>query len=114
MSRIRFDQLFKQYLEEFLTPLGRVQRNREIPGEPAFIDLWFEPTPAPEIQPNQLGLLGRLTHTASVIEPYHPPPTWTNFAVACSSCSTSRPKSSDRPTGMTAPSPNPNSPDCGY
>jgi hypothetical protein len=66
--------LFKQYLEEFLTPLGRVQRNREIPGEPAFIDLWFEPTAAPEIQPDQLGLLGRLTHTASVIEPYHRPP----------------------------------------
>jgi len=33
MSRIRFDQLAKQYLEEFLEPLGTVQRNWEVPGE---------------------------------------------------------------------------------
>ncbi len=50
MSRIRFDQLAKQYLEGFLQPLGEVKRNMEIPGEPKSVDIWFNPTtPTTEI-----------------------------------------------------------------
>jgi predicted transposase YdaD len=34
MTQTPFDQMSKQYLEEFLAPFGVVQRQYEIPGEP--------------------------------------------------------------------------------
>lgn len=75
MSRIRFDQLAKQYLEEFLEPLGTVQRSLEVPGEPKFVDVWF--TPAPEIDQSapKLGLLNRIVTTPCLLEPFRNAPT---------------------------------------
>ncbi|NJR57526.1 MAG: hypothetical protein HC769_00890 [Cyanobacteria bacterium CRU_2_1] len=73
MSRIRFDQLSKQYLEDFLDPLCRVQRNLEVPGEPKYIDLWF--TPASPSTSVDLGLLQRIARTPCLLEPFHNPPT---------------------------------------
>ncbi len=75
MSRIRFDQLAKQYLEDFLEPLGEIQRNLEVPGEPKFVDIWFTPiipTPEPSID---LGLLNFIATTPCLIEPFHNAPT---------------------------------------
>jgi hypothetical protein len=46
MTQIPFDQLAKEYLQELLSPLGQVERSLEIPGEPKFIDVWFQPDPA--------------------------------------------------------------------
>jgi hypothetical protein len=43
MTQSPFDSLAKQYLEDFLTPIGTVEREYEIPGESKFVDVWFTP-----------------------------------------------------------------------
>ena len=43
MSQSPFDDLFKQYLEDFLAPIGTVERQYEIPGETKYVDVWFRP-----------------------------------------------------------------------
>jgi Domain of unknown function (DUF4351) len=73
MTRFRFDQFSKQYLEELLTPLGEVTIGRELLGEARQIDVWFVPHPQSEIVPD-LGLLGRLSNTPCLLEPYRSPP----------------------------------------
>ena len=75
MSRIRFDQLAKQYLEEFLEPLGTVQRNLEVPGKPKFVDVWFTPAPETSASANPLGLLSRIATTPCLLEPFRNAPT---------------------------------------
>ncbi len=75
MTRTPFDQFSKQFLEEFLAPLGTVQINYEIPGEPRWVDIWFEPTTPPPLPAASLGLLGRIAATPCLIEPYRKQPT---------------------------------------
>lgn len=75
MSRLRFDQLAKQYLEEFLEPLGTVQRNLEIPGEPKFVDAWFVPHSESSALIQNLGLLSRIATTPCLLEPFSSAPT---------------------------------------
>ncbi|MEM9093262.1 MAG: flagellar assembly protein H, partial [Cyanobacteria bacterium P01_F01_bin.53] len=60
MSRIRYDQYFKEHIDEWLTGLGRIERSYEIPGEPLFIDLWFQPNESAVGQAVGLGLLGEI------------------------------------------------------
>jgi len=74
MTRIRFDQLAKQYLEEFLQPLGIVQRNLEVPGESKFVDVWFVPAERPDSTACDLGLLTHITSTACLLEPFRNSP----------------------------------------
>jgi Domain of unknown function (DUF4351) len=73
MTRFRFDQFSKQYLEELLTPLGEVTIGKELLGEARQIDVWFVPNPQSKIVPD-LGLLGRLSNTPCLLEPYRSPP----------------------------------------
>lgn len=75
MTRIPFDQLSKQFLQEFLTPLGTVERSLEVPGEPKFVDIWFQPSPQPNRSSVDLGLLGRVATTACALEPFRNLPT---------------------------------------
>jgi hypothetical protein len=75
MTRIRFDQLAKQYLEGFLEPLGTVQRNLEVPGESKFVDVWFTPTSVAIEPPPDLGLLSRIVLTPCLLEPFRNAPT---------------------------------------
>jgi hypothetical protein len=77
MSQTPFDQLAKDFLTEFLSPLGRAERSLEIPGEAKFVDVWFEPAAQPEVDPQTLGLLGRIASTSCLIEPFHNPPSRT-------------------------------------
>lgn len=77
MTQIPFDQLAKEFLKEFLTPLGRAERSLEVPGESKFVDVWFEPALQPTIDSDTLGLLGRIATTPCLIEPFHNPPTRT-------------------------------------
>ncbi len=74
MTRIRFDQFSKLFLEELLTPLGTVERNLEVPGEARFVDVWFIPSPQPPDTPRPLGLLGRIASTPCLLEPFRNPP----------------------------------------
>lgn len=72
MSQIPFDQLSKQYLEEFLSPLGEVKRSLEIPGESKFVDIYFSPNATTTI--DDLGILGRMIQTSCLLEPYRNAP----------------------------------------
>jgi hypothetical protein len=77
MAQNPFDQLAKQYLEEFLAPLGQVVRNLEVPGEAKFIDVFFEPYPEAAGQRralDTLGLLGRIVQIPCSLEPFHNAP----------------------------------------
>lgn len=81
MAQNSFDQLSKQYLEEFLAPIGTVQRQYEIPGEAKFVDVWFVPDPTVS-QTEDLGLLGRMVQQPCLLEPYRNTPTRTDIRVA--------------------------------
>jgi hypothetical protein len=75
MTQIPFDQLAKEFLQELLTPLGQVERSFEVPGEPKFIDVWFQPTTSPAQSSEPLSLLERITTTPCSFEPFRNPPT---------------------------------------
>jgi hypothetical protein len=81
MTQIPFDQMSKQYLEEFLTPFGMVQRQYEIPGEAKFVDIWFVPHQGIN-QAEELGVLGRMIQTSCLLEPYRNVPTRTEVRVS--------------------------------
>jgi hypothetical protein len=71
MTQFSSDQLAKQYLQDFLEPIGTVQRNVEIPGEPKYADVWFLPNPETSTSPqSDLGLLGRFVTTPCFLEPF--------------------------------------------
>jgi Domain of unknown function (DUF4351) len=74
MTRFSSDQLAKQYLQDFLEPLGLVQRNFEVPGEAKYVDVWFDPTPNAEIGAEDLGLLGQIAKTPCLLEPFRNAP----------------------------------------
>lgn len=74
MTQTPFDQLAKQYLEEFLSPFGKVERQYEIPGEAQFVDVWFIPDRPIPIEA-ELGLLGQMAQASSLLEPFHNSPT---------------------------------------
>jgi Domain of unknown function (DUF4351) len=74
MTQSPFDQLAKSYLEEFLKPIGTVERQYEVPGETKYVDIWFIPDRDRKESIDDLGLLGEMAKTPCLIEPYHNPP----------------------------------------
>ena len=75
MTRFRFDQFSKQYLEELLSPFGEVAVGQEVLGESREVDVWFTPNPQGQIDAQALGLLGRLAGAICLFEPYRNQPT---------------------------------------
>ncbi len=75
MTQTPHDQLAKQYLEEFLAPFGRIERQYEIPGEAKYVDVWFIPNPTTAADEAELGILARMTETMCLLEPYRNAPT---------------------------------------
>ncbi|NJM17884.1 MAG: hypothetical protein HC836_05370 [Richelia sp. RM2_1_2] len=75
MARNPFDQFSKQFFEEFLSPLGQVRINYEIPGEAKFVDIWFIPSTPLETVQQDLGILNRIAQTPCLLEPYRKQPT---------------------------------------
>lgn len=96
MAQNSFDQLSKQYLEEFLAPIGQVIRNLEIPGEAKFVDVFFNPNPDAIIDPD-LGLLGRIIQTTCSLEPFRNPPSRNDIRTCLTSPRSSRPPDSMLP-----------------
>ncbi|MEL6164247.1 MAG: flagellar assembly protein H, partial [Cyanobacteria bacterium J06628_3] len=74
MSRTPFDQFAKQFFEEFLTPLGEVKTNFEVPGEPKFIDIWFSPSNQPSVNAEYLGIIAKFTTKPCLFEPFRNQP----------------------------------------
>jgi hypothetical protein len=81
MTQTPHDQLAKQYLEEFLAPFGKVERQYEVPGEAKYVDVWFVPNPAAD-PGEDLGLLGQMAQQAALFEPYRDVPTRTKVRVS--------------------------------
>ena len=79
MTRFPHDQFAKDYLKELLTPLGDVQAPREVPGEVRQIDVWFAPIAQPILEPQVLGLLGRIAASPCLLEPFRNAPTPTEI-----------------------------------
>jgi hypothetical protein len=75
MTQTPHDQLAKQYLEEFLAPLGKVERQYEVPGEAKQVDVWFVPNRSDARLVQEMGILGRMTQGMSLLEPFRNAPT---------------------------------------
>jgi len=69
------DSFAKDYLEELLSPLGKVTVSREIKDEPNEIDILFIPSSSPSVLPAPIGLLVVLATQTAVIEAYRNQPT---------------------------------------
>ncbi|MDP5015760.1 MAG: hypothetical protein NWQ43_00330, partial [Dolichospermum sp.] len=74
MTRQQHDQFAKQYLEELLSPLGTVEISREVTDEVRQVDIFFSPIPSPKVDPQSLGLLGRIAQSTALLEPFRNPP----------------------------------------
>jgi Domain of unknown function (DUF4351) len=75
MTQSPFDQLSKMYLEEFLKPIGTVERQYEVPGEAKYVDVWFLPDRNSTEPIDDLGLLGQMAKTPCLLEPFRNAPT---------------------------------------
>lgn len=72
MTRQVHDQLAKEYLEELLKPLGKVETSKDVKSEVQEIDVWFVPTTTSTN--SELGLLGKMAVTSCLFEPYRNAP----------------------------------------
>ena len=70
MTRFPYDQFAKDYLEELLQPLGKIETSKAVPAEIREIDVYFAPSPQSSTDAIQLGLLGRIANTSALIEPF--------------------------------------------
>ena len=76
MSKNPFDQFAKQFFEAFLTPLGEVKTNFEVPGEPKFIDIWFSPSHPPSVITDDLGIIAKIATLPCLLEPFRNQPNY--------------------------------------
>lgn len=71
--RFRHDQRAKQLAAALLEGLGETTTSEEVLADSQQIDIWH--VPAEEARDRaRLGLLGRMTESACLLEPYHEPP----------------------------------------
>jgi hypothetical protein len=70
MTRFVHDKFAKDYLEELLSPYGKVQAPRRVAGEARQIDVWFAPASTLNSDIQTLGLLGRFAASAAIFEPF--------------------------------------------
>ncbi|NES82164.1 MAG: hypothetical protein F6K10_12615 [Moorea sp. SIO2B7] len=77
MTRQPHDQFAKDYLEELLTPLGKVDISKNVTSEVREIDVWFSREASSPLYLETLGLLGQMAISASscLFEPYRNPVT---------------------------------------
>jgi Domain of unknown function (DUF4351) len=74
MTRFPHDEFANGFLESLLSPFGKVQTSFKISSEVREVDVYFQPDSS--IQPiPELGLLGKISQTDFVLEPFRNPPT---------------------------------------
>ncbi|ARI83665.1 hypothetical protein C789_3256 [Microcystis aeruginosa FACHB-905 = DIANCHI905] len=66
MTRQPHDQFAKQYLEELLSPLGKVEVSKEVADETRQVDIFFSPHPNMRGNAQSLGLLGQMVTTSTL------------------------------------------------
>ncbi len=77
MTRQPHDQFAKQYLEELLSPFGKVEVSREVTDEVRQVDILFSPLASPQTNLESLGLLGKMTASTCLLEPFRNQPSKT-------------------------------------
>lgn len=70
MTRIHHDQFAKQCLAGFLAPYGEAEISREVVSEVRQIDVYFVPASTARVLKGELGLLGRMVTTPSLLEAF--------------------------------------------
>ncbi|MGL5059867.1 MAG: flagellar assembly protein H [Microcoleus sp.] len=70
MTKFPHDQFAKEYLQELLSPLGKVDTGKNLTAEVREIDVLFQPTSANPEYVQTLGLLGKMVGTVALIEPF--------------------------------------------
>lgn len=76
MTKFPHDQFAKEYLQELLSPLGKVETSKNVTAEVREIDVWFQPTSVDAGEyVHSLGLLGKMAATPAIIEPFRNPVT---------------------------------------
>ncbi|HBY76114.1 MAG TPA: flagellar assembly protein H, partial [Cyanobacteria bacterium UBA11148] len=73
MTRLIHDKFAKDYLSELLSPLGVVNPGREVSSEVRQIDVYFTPTTGETSYKEKLGVLGKMTETTALFEPFRNP-----------------------------------------
>jgi hypothetical protein len=71
--RFRFDQLIKQLASALLEGFGETSTSEEVLTDSQQIDIWHRPS-ARTRDRARLGMLGRMTESACLLEPFHEPP----------------------------------------
>jgi len=79
MTRQPHDQFAKQYLEELLSPLGKVEVSKEVADETRQVDIFFSPHPNMRGNAQSLGLLGQMVTTSTLLEPFRNAPNRTEI-----------------------------------
>ena len=73
MTRFIHDLFAKEYLEEFLSPIGTVDIGKDVSSEVREIDVYFTPGTAIPEYSETLGLLGKMASTTAMFEPFRNP-----------------------------------------
>jgi hypothetical protein len=71
--RFRHDQLIKQLASALLEGFGETSTSEEVLTDSQQIDIWHLPTERTRDRA-RLGMLGRMTESACLLEPFHEPP----------------------------------------
>ncbi|NJK73571.1 MAG: flagellar assembly protein H [Richelia sp. CSU_2_1] len=79
MTRFIHDQFAKDYLAELLSPLGVVNPNRGVNSEVREVDVYFIPSTVTQDYVEMLGILGKMTATTALFEPFRNPMTVSDF-----------------------------------
>jgi hypothetical protein len=79
MTRFIHDQFAKDYLAELLSPLGVVNPNRGVNSEVREVDVYFIPSTLTQDYVEMLGILGKMTATTALFEPFRNPMTVSDF-----------------------------------
>jgi hypothetical protein len=70
MTKFPHDQFAKEYFQELLSPLGKVDTGQNVNAEVREIDVLFQPTSVNPEYVQTLGLLGQMVGTVTLIEPF--------------------------------------------
>jgi hypothetical protein len=71
--RFRYDQAAKQLARKLLEAFGETTTSEEVLADAQQIDIWHQPGEHSGDR-SRLGLFGRMTESACLLEPYHEPP----------------------------------------
>jgi hypothetical protein len=64
------DRFAREYLQELLSPLGKVETSQDVNAEDTEIEVFFQPTSVNPESAQTLGLLGKIASGVTIIKPF--------------------------------------------